>query len=888
MTLPDSIRAAIEEVVARSQLDPSAAYQVRRDLEEYFVDGLEAGRTPEELLDRFGSLDAAAKQLASGPVPSGETMHSRGWSALLASTLSDLRFGCRALIRNPGLTLTSTVVLALGIGATAVVVAVVNEILLRPLAVAEPSELVDIWADIEGGNSFAGFSYLDFADYRDENTVLQSLAAFAGTQLEVGEPGSTESAVVQLVSPEYFPMLGLQPQLGRMAFEPDASFGEAPTVVLTDAFWRSSFGADPDVVGRPIQLETATGTIIGVGPPGFGGHFIGFPSDLWVPITSAPAVIQGFDPADRSQKRFEMIGRREAGVAPAAIESAFQVLAGELASRYPDTNRGHGVGVTPTTGLDHSLRGITLVFLAILSVVSGLVLVIACLNVGSLILVRTMSRDREMAVRLAIGAGTRRLIRQITTESVLLVGLGAVAGTVVAWQLTSLLSETVARVGTGLGLELSMDWRVLGLTAVVALVAGLCASAAPAFYLLGKQPASALRARGGTERGGTRLRSTLVVGQVAASVLLLITTGLFVRALATGTSIDPGYAADEIATFGISLSDEGMDPASGEALKNQIVDAVGGLPDVRAVTTANLGIPSVARTPMPIEVAGVQPPPGQERLVADHRVVGAAFFETVGTRLLAGRDFTEADERDGPRVAVVSEEFARRYWSGLDVIGRSFTAGSDIVRVVGVAQDVRYVVQDPSPDPLIYLSAAGRPTSQLQVTVRAASPLALAEELQGIVGAAIPGHSSLQYRSARQSLDQALFPQRMGALVIGAMGITALLLAMVGLYGLIQYTVSRDQHELGVRLALGGRRSDLVSVVVRRGLSIVGAGVALGVVIAVLVTPGLTPFLSGVGARDPQTYIAVIGGFGAAALAASFVPALRASRIQPIEALRGE
>lgn len=888
MKLPDAIRTAINEVIARAGLEPTAAHQVRRDLEEYFVEGLEAGRTPAELLDRFGSLDAAARQLATGPAPSGEVTRSRGLAGFVASTLSDLRFGARALIRNPGLTVTATIVLALGIGATTVVVAVVNEILLRPLPVTEPSELVDVWADIEGGNSFAGFSYPDFVDYRDGNTVLRTLAAFSGTQLDVGEPGSTAPAVVQLVSPEYFPMLGLQPQLGRMTFDPDGSFGEAPTVVLSDAFWRSSFGADPGVVGQTVQLEGAAATIIGVGPAGFSGHFIGFPSDLWIPISAAPAIIQGFDPTDRSQKRFEMIGRREAGVAPAAVESALRVLANELATRHPETNRGHGLGVTPTTGLDHSLRGITLVFLAILSVVSGLVLVIACLNVGSLILVRTMSRDREMAVRLAIGAGTRRLVRQIATESVLLVALGAAAGTAVAWQLTSLLSDTVARVGSGLGLDLSMDWRVLGLTGVVALLAGLCASAAPAFYLLGKQPAAALRARGGGERGGTRLRSTLVVGQVTASVVLLVTTGLFVRALAAGASVDPGYAADEVATFGVSLGGGAMDPASGEALKAQIVESVAQLPEVRGVTTSNLGIPSVARTPMPIEVAGVQPPPGQDRLVSDHRVVGANFFEIMGTRLLAGRDFTEADARDGPRVAVVSEEFARRYWSDLDVVGRSFTAGGEIVRVVGIAPDVRYVVQDPSPDPLIYLSAAGRPTSQLQVTVRAASPLELSEELQSIVGAAIPGHSSLRYRSARQNLDEALFPQRMGALVIGAMGITALLLAMVGLYGLIQYTVSRDQHELGVRLALGGRRADLVRVVVRRGLGLVGAGVGLGVVLAVLVTPGLTPFLSGIGARDPQTYIAVIGGFGAAALLASLVPALRASRIQPIEALRGE
>jgi len=384
------------------------------------------------------------------------------------------------------------------------------------------------------------------------------------------------------------------------------------------------------------------------------------------------------------------------------------------------------------------------------------------------------------------------------------------------------------------------------------------------------------------------MRTTLVVGQVAVSVVLLVVTGLFVRSLVAGTRADPGFAADRLAGFQLSVDVQPEANLAGRNVQVGVLNDIAGLAGVDGVTLSDGPMPGVARSPMDIDVPGVLPEPGQDRLIVDARTVGARFFRVAGIPLRSGRDFTEADERDGPPVAVVSEAFVRRFWPGQDPLGRSFTAGGQDVRVVGVAADARYLLQDDTPDPIVYLSLAGRFLPRAQVLLSARAPLEVSRDVNEVVSRAVPGHTTIRMRSARDALRDALLPQRLGSVIVGAMGLAALLLAAVGLYGLIQFSVTRDTHELGVRLALGGRGLDLLAVVLRRGFLLVATGTALGIGIAFLAAPALGSFLVGVSAADPVTYGAVVAAFAVVALVASWIPARRAARVHPMEALRSE
>ncbi len=888
MELPSVLRNAVARVISLSGLSGDAADGARADLEQHFRDGLQAGRTPEELIERFGEPEDVAPLLGRSPGPPASKLRGRRSEGWWTSFLADLRFSARVLAKSPTLTGTAMAVVALGIAANTVVFTVINEALLRPLPVDDPSSLVDVWADVPGGNSFLSFSYLDYEAYREESAVLDELAAYAGLRLDFGEGEGAQGVVGQLSTDNYFGMLGLRPTLGRLSFGDNPAFGEEPVVVLAHAFWLSSMGGARDVIGTTVLLDGHSATVVGVGPEGFTGHFIGFPVDMWLPLTAADPLIPGFTPTDPSQKVFEMIGRSRAGVSTESVQAALNAIAVQLEARQPDLNRGHRVGVTPATGLDHSLQAPTLAFLAILATVSGLVLFIACLNVGSLVLVRVMSRDREMAIRLAIGAGAGRLVRQILTESLLLVLLGAVVGTWAALQINSFLSEFIRSLSGGVGLELGIDLRVLALTAAATLVATMVASAGPALYLMKKEPATALRSRGGGGDAGGKLRTFLVVGQVAVSVVLVTATGLFVRALAEGAQADPGYSADQLATFALSLDEWSEAPDEAQARLQQVVRETQQLQGVAGVSVSDLSLPNVARTPTPVDIPGVIPEAGQDQIIVDSRRVGADFGQVMGIPILRGRDFTETDSRIEPPVAVVSQEFVRRFWPDGDALGRTFRVRDVEVRVVGVAADVRYLVQDDSPDPFVYVSLYGQGLARPVVTVRSATPLALAGLIDDAVRQVVPGHARVRLVGARERLDGALFPQRIGSAIVGVMGLAALFLATVGLYGLLQFTVTRDRHELGVRLALGGSGADLLRVIVRKGLVLVGAGTLLGLAIALLAAPGLENFLVGVSPTDPVTYAAVIASFVAVALVASFLPARRAFRIQPAEALRGD
>lgn len=895
--IPAELRRRVDELVEASGMEGAAARELHDDLSAHVRDALEAGLDPSEVRRRLGSVDDVAPLLRESPRPPTSRPDASSGEPFLSALSADVRHGLRSLSRAPSLTATVVLVLALGIAANAIVFTVMNEILLRPLPVDDQESLIDVWADVEGGNSFAGFGWHDVRAYQEADGPLEQLAAFTGIRVDSGEGPASRPVVAQLVSREYLPMLGVQPTLGTREMGFEEGLGAEPRVVLSHALWTDRFGADPEVLGTTVLLDGRSATVVGVGPEGFRGHFIGFPTDLWLPLGAAAHFLPGFDPDDRSRMPFEMIGRLREGATPEAARAALGTVADRLAAEFPDTHRGHHVGVTPTTGLDHSLRAPVTAFVAILAGVSALVLLIACLNVGSMLLVRTMSRSRELAVRTALGAGRGRLVRQVLTESSILALFGTALGIGGALLLNGLLSDFFGALSAGLGLELRLDRRVLASTALAGIAAAVLAGATPALHVLRSPPASALRAR--AERpAASRVRAALVVGQVTVSVVLVVATGLFVRAFVAGARADPGFVADRVATFSLGRraapggraavaarsASEG-DPGTVAGLEALLAE-LGALPGVAGVSVADGPPVGVVRSPARLEVPGLEPPPGQDAWTVDARRVGADYLRTVGISLRGGRDLTEADARDGPPVAVVSDAFVRRFWPDGTALGRSLRVGGESVRVVGIAEDARYLAQDDTPDPLMYLSLAGAAPTVPVVTFRAAEPEGLAAEVASVVARWVPGEPPPDIRSARSVLDDALLPQRLGASLVGVMGLAALLLAVVGLYGLVRYSVARHTPELAVRVALGGSGRDVLLVVLRRGFTLAAVGMALGAVAALLLTPALEGFLGQVGARDPAVYAVSLAAFAVVSFVASWLPARRASAIEPARALR--
>lgn len=883
--LPPELRRAVDDVVARAGLDEDAARAVRADLERHLMDGLAAGRTPQELLARFGDADAVAPLLARAPVPPSGPV-DRSTSPFWSDVRADLRHALRGFARTPMLGVACVVVLALGIGTNLIVSSVVNALLLRPLPVEDPTTLVDVWADVEGGNSFAGFSWDDAAAYRDEASGLSDLAAYSGLRVVLGPEEGGPTVTAQVVSSTYFPMLGLRPWLGRLDLPPDDASGAEAVGVVSHRMWRGAFGADPDLIGRTIIVDGRPVTVVGVAPAGFSGHFIGFPVDVWLPLATADRFLPGFDPHDPSDKRFEMIGRLRAGVPLAAVRTDLNGVAARLAVRHPETNRGHRVGVTPTTGLDHSLSAGVRTFAGLLSAVSLMVLLIACMNVGGMLLVRTMGRERELAVRTALGAGRVRLLRQLLTESGVLVVAATLLGLAAGTRATTWLEGLLPAISGGLRLDLPLDGRVVGLTALAAAGAVVLAAAAPSLHLLRRDPADSLRARGGSAVGAARVRGALVALQVGASVVLVTVTGLFLRALLDGERVTPGFEPDRIASFSLRLDDAALGGIAADAALRTLLADLAALPGLDGVTASDQPVVGWVRTPMELEVAGALPPAGQDRLTVDVRRVGPGYFGTVGIPLRSGRDLLTSDEGAGVPAVVVNHAFVRRYWPEGPAVGRSLRIGGTEARVVGVAEDARYIVQDPEPDPLVHLPLDPAGRGQVQIVLAGDRPGERLAEVRAVLARALPGHPAPDPRTARQILRDFLLPQRIGAGLVGIMGTGALMLAALGLYGLVRYAVARDAHALGIRMALGSSRARVVGGVIRSGALPVGVGMVGGLVVAAATAPLLGGLLPGVRPHDPLIYGSVALVFVVVTGVASALPARRATRIQPADVLR--
>jgi predicted permease len=801
----------------------------------------------------------------------------------------DLRHAARSMLRSRALTVAAVSTLALALGANTALFSLVNAILLRPLpGIAEPARLVNVHRSAADGTTLHGFSHPDYRDLSERGLRFAELAAFNGRGASLGTGGAPELVGTQLVSGNYFDVLGVRPLRGRMlSGSDDRAPGGSPVAVVSHSLWQRRLGGDPAVVGRTIRLNGFPFTVVGVAPEGFQGHFVGFPFDVWVPLTMAAQAAPDEDLAARDAQWLELVGRLAPGVTRAQAQAGLAGAMAGLAREHPQTLRGASVDVRAMTGVDDSLRSGVVGFLALLQVAALLVLLIACVNLAGLLLARAAGRGRELAVRMALGAGQAALTRQLMVETLGLFVLGGVAGVAVAFWATDLLHAFLPTAfPVPLHFDLRLDVRVLAFAAAVTVLTGLVCGLVPALLAARVDPLPALK---DSRLAGTpklRLRSLLVAGQVALTTLLLVGAGLFLRTLQTARTIDPGFDPEGVHTARLDLTLLAGNELRGRAFYDQLIGGLVTQPGVQSASLAT-SIPLRSLAPPTAGVRADGPASASEPgLTAALNAVTPAYFETLRVPVVAGRAFLSADTPASRPVAVVNETLAHRLWPGRSPVGERLWQGATPREVVGVVRDTKVRSLGEDPQPQIYVPLAQGFAPRARLLVRGQGDLAAAVQRQ--VAAAAPDLPVMESTPLREAITFALFPQRMAAAIAGALGALGLALAATGLYGVVAYSVSQRTREMGVRLALGARRSDVMALVLGRGLRLTLAGVAAGGVLAAALTPAARGLLHGVSPTDVPTFLAVGLLMTAVAGLASYVPARRASRVDPLVALRYE
>ena len=813
----------------------------------------------------------------------------------------DLRYGARMLMKKPGFTAIVALSMALGVSAIATIFSFVNELLLRPLAVERPDRLLEVWNHHrKGGSSFTSFeplSYPEYEHYRDHNRVFSEMLAFDGDPAFISwsRQGQGEMVQGQYVSGNFFSCLGVKAAVGRTFLpEEDRTPGAHPVVVLSHAFWRQRFGADPNVIGSTLILNGTSFGVIGIAPSDFAGLIVGVMPDVWVPLMMAPQTRHEPELLSRRDSNWILgIGRLKPDLTSTQAEADLNVLARQIEQAYPKTNEGVEAMLFPAMILPGPARGFVSALSGLLMTVVGMVLLIACANAASFLLARATSRRREIAVRAALGASRWRLIRQTLTESVLLACISGALGLLLT-QWTAPLVLALKPSTLPLRFAVSPDYRVFGFTLLVSLLAGLVSGLAPAWR--GTRVDLTTSLKDGTSGEGyrkSRLRSLLVIGQVAVCSLLLVGSGLCLRSLRNAQSIDPGFDARNRVFATLDLLNLGYKESQGKDFFKRLIERINTIPGVQSASLASHLPLGVTSTTLTFNIEGRQPPPGGSGFGAGVMRIGPDYFKTLGTTVLRGREFTTHDAEGAPFVAVINEEMARRFWPDRDPVGSSLTIGaekrSQRYEIVGVAQTGKYRTLGEPPQPFLYQSILqhydAKATLIAQTSGDSGSLLAAARRE---IGALDPNLAPIELGTLREHLAFALLPARFIGVLLSVFGSLALALALVGLSGLIAYSVSQRTREIGIRVALGAQTLDVLKLVVGQGLILTLIGMAAGLIAAVGLTRFLSDLLYGVSATDPWTFTAIAALLTLVALVACLIPARRAAKVDPMLALRCE
>jgi predicted permease len=811
--------------------------------------------------------------------------------------MQDVRFGLRRLLKRPGFALVAILSLALGVGANTAIFSLINTVLLRPLPVAEPENIVSV--SVMGKNdSTLAFSYPNYEDFRDRNEVLSGLIVHRFAPMSLSRDGNNERVWGYLVSGNYFDVLGVSAFRGRTFLpEEDRTRNSHPVAVVSYNCWQHRFGADPALIGKDVVLNGHTFAVIGVAPEGFKGTELIYTPEIWVPIRMVDWIEPGSDWIDgRDSQNLFATGRLKHGVSVRQAEASLNVLAQQLGQEYPDTNEGQVISLIPPGLIIPSLRGAIVSFAWVLMAAVALVLMIACTNLAGLLLARATERRKEIAIRLALGANRTRLVRQLLTESVLLSIAGGAAGLLLAFWIVDLIVAFKPPIDFPLTIDLKIDWRVMVFSLLVSLVTGIIFGLMPSLQATKPDLVSALKdttAQAGYRR--SRLRGGLVIAQIALSLVLLIAAGLVVRTLMAQT-ISPGFDTENGLTMSVDLGLQGYDEARGRQFQRQLAERVGGLPGVRSAAIADFIPLSLNYSSNNIYVEGQEPVRGANAPTAMVARVGLNYFETMGIPLLDGRDFGEQDNQETPRVVIVNEAFARRFFPGPNpveaAVGKRVSFASvegPFMQIIGVAKDGKYFNIAEEPRPFIYSSLLQVYGSTTIVIARTMSdPSAMIGAIRSEVQKLDRNLPVFDVKTLTEHMRLSLFPTRVAAAMLGGFGLLALTLAAIGIYGVMSYSVAQRTREVGIRMALGAQAGDVLKLVVKQGMALVSAGVALGLGAAYLLTSLMSSVLFGVSATDPLTFIVIPLILTGVTLGACFVPARRATRVDPMIALRYE
>ena len=814
--------------------------------------------------------------------------------------LHDVRYALRMLVKNPGFTAIAVLMLALGIGANTAIFTVVNAAILRPrLGIGSPESLVDVGRS-DRGVGFDNMTYPNFRDYRERNTTL---AAMAGLVLEpravsLGSADGAERVYATLVSGNYFDVLQVRPHLGRFFLpEEDRTKGAAPVAVLSHAFWQRRFSSDPAIVGATLKLNGAAYTVVGIAPPGFRGTVPVVP-ELWVPMMMVEDLRRDAGVLDCRRCSFLIaVGRLKPGVTPQQAQADFDSISAALEREHPQDNEGRGAVVTTSRLFPGTLQWMVTAFLGLLMAIVGLVVVIASVNVAGMMLVRATARRREIAVRLAVGAGRLHIVRQMVTEGVLLFLAGGLLGLLFAVWMRDALLGLLPALPFPVAVDLPLDWRVAAFALGMALLAGIAASLLPAFQASRHDLLSALKDEGhGIGIRRMRLRSAMLLAQVALSLVLLVCAGLFLRALRTAATLDPGFQLDGLHVFSMDLSLGGLREADATAFAERSLDRVRSLPGIdSAAWTWSVPLDGGGRGLGPFQVAGTTSPWGNDMWDFDWSIVTPGYFDAMRIPLLRGRDFTAADDRHSRLVAIINQRAAAAIWPGQDPIGKTFRNGDPrdpasmrTIEVVGVARDQKYRSLGDEARNFVFVPLRQQYVPQMSLVVRTSSPVATLPAVRSALGDLNRDLPVLNVLSMREYAALSMFPQRVAGWISGILGAVGLLLVGMGIYGLMAFSVAQRTREIGVRMALGATRSSVLRMVLGQGIRLAGMGIALGLALAAAVSHLLASLLYGVSPLDPATFGGVIVVMLAAAALATLLPARRATLVDPMVALRHE
>lgn len=822
-----------------------------------------------------------------GALRHGMWLRRRQWSIDMFN--HELRFGVRMLVKKPMFTLTSAAILGIGIGANTTIFSWLEMMVLDPLPqVVEPGRLVAIPGTTPTRDGLS-LSYPNFADLRERRPPeLEGVLAQRLVPMNLRTSGEPQRVWGGLVTGEFFEVLGVRPVLGR-AFLPeeDATPDSHPVAVVGHRLWQLELGGDADIIGSEIELNGRSFTVIGVAPEHFRGGMSGIAIDLYVPMMMQRAVLPGDRLNQRGNAWMQVLGRLSEGAGLEQAQAALDVIAAQLQDEFPDVNENRGMRGYMLWKAPESASARVLPVFSVLMGLVGVVLLIACVNVASLLLSRAAGREREVAVRVAVGASRSRLVRQLLVESLLLAVLGGVAGFLMAIWTSRALGAMMPPTRLPIVLEPALDLRVLAFTAAIAIATGVIFGLAPALQASHPDLVGALKAAAGGSVGlrRTRLRSLLVTGQVALSVVLLVSAGLFLRTLDNSRDIDTGFAARQGLFAAIDLLPGGYGADRGVPFFRELLDRIEAVPGVRVASLGEdvpLGM-SGCCSDTNAEIEGYQPSPGEE-IVLHYNRVGPGYFDTMGIPI-TGREFTDSDVEDAPCVVAVNATMAERYWAG-EALGRRLRLGSNWCEVVGVAKNGKYGRLTEMPLNMMYLPVYQfyKPDTTLHVATSVDARVVLPQIRHAVreLDASLP---LFEVRTIAEHLDLSVYLQSMTATLLAAFGLMAVALASVGIYGLVAQAVAQRTREIGVRMALGASRADVLRLVVGRGMRMTLFGVAAGLVMAVTVARLFASQLVGVTPTDYSVLGAGSLALTTVALLASYLPARRGASVDPAEAL---